>query len=477
MFEVEGVARGMLDSWSARKAPFSCECIFTSNSWKGSDAPPSAAHTNGDGNVSPRNAFVAREFTIAVLWDTAYRPKIKSMTFSEDAILPMLAYCFRSMLIYWNWVWNLFAVQQLGDKGKIDVVLGAQWGDEGKGKLVDILSSKYDICARVAGGSNAGHTIVVEGKKYKFHLVPSGILNPKGIGPAYGSKVMRNGLRIGDLKDFTFFESRLRSLVLQLQSAYPELKVDVEKEISYYREVRTQLLPMVTDTVQYCNDALQEGKNILVEGANATMIDLDFGTFPFVTSSNPSAKIYEYVIRLGVPPQRIQQVVAIVKAYCTRVGEGPFPTELHGALDDRLRAAGGEFGTTTGRPRRCGWVDIPQLKYALMLNGATEVNLTKLDVLSGFEEIKIGSKYTSEGQEVIGMPASLEQYAQVAVTYETLPGWKEDISRCSSFEELPENCQRYVRRLEQLLGTRIRWIGVGSGRADLIDRFPDQQSY
>eukprot|EP01038_Epipyxis_sp_PR26KG_P009794 gene9794-13176_t len=421
-------------------------------------------------------------------------------------------------------------------RGKIDVVLGAQWGDEGKGKLVDVLSSKYDICARVAGGSNAGHTIVVDGIKYKFHLVPSGILNPgvncvigngvvvhvqgllqellslqaanveyknrlfisdrahivfgfhqqldgineqklggnkigtthKGIGPSYSSKTMRNGLRFGDLKDMEYFEMRLRSLTTQLQLAYPGFVIDVEKELAYYKSIREHLLPMIIDTVQYCNEALSDGKNILIEGANATMIDLDFGTYPYVTSSNPS--IGSVCTGLGVPPHDIQQVSAIVKAYCTRVGEGPFPTELVDETGTKLRESGGEYGTTTGRPRRCGWIDIPQLKYSLMLNGATDINLTKLDVLSGFDEIKIGSKYLINNVEVKGMPASLKTYADVTVMYETMPGWNEDISKCKSFEELPLNCQKYILKLEELLGTKIRWIGVGAGRLDLIDR-------
>lgn len=421
-------------------------------------------------------------------------------------------------------------------RGVVDVILGAQWGDEGKGKLVDILSSKYSICARVAGGSNAGHTIVVDGKKYKFHLIPSGILNEgvhcvigngvvvhlrgllaelktlreanidyadrihlsdrahivfdfhqaidgyqekqlagkkigttlKGIGPAYSNKTQRNGLRVGDLKDMVYFEARLRSLVAQLTNAYPGLDIDVEAELAYYHSIREELLPLITDTIVYCSDALDQGKNILVEGANATMLDLDFGTFPYVTSSNPS--VGSACTGLGVPPQDIRSVSGIVKAYCTRVGEGPFPTELLDSTGETLRAAGGEFGTTTGRPRRCGWIDIPQLKYAIMLNGIEDINLTKLDVLSGFETIQIGARYMHEGEEVRGMPASISTYAQVQVEYETMPGWKEDISKCRTFEELPVNCQAYVLRVQELLGgPRIRWIGVGNGRADLIE--------
>mmetsp|Transcript_32330 Transcript_32330/g.54501 ORF Transcript_32330/g.54501 Transcript_32330/m.54501 type:complete len:508 (-) Transcript_32330:106-1629(-) len=420
-------------------------------------------------------------------------------------------------------------------RGQVDVVLGAQWGDEGKGKLVDILSSKYQICARVAGGSNAGHTIVVEGKKFKFHLVPSGILNEgvhcvvgngvvvhvrgllaelkalkdagveykdrlhlsdrahivfdfhqqidgynekqlagqkigttlKGIGPAYSCKTARNGLRLGDLRDMEYFESRLRSLAGSLERAYPGIKIDIDKELAYYNAIRSEILPLVTDTITYCNDALRSGKNILVEGANATMLDLDFGTFPYVTSSNPS--VGSTCTGLGIPPQTISVVSGIVKSYCTRVGEGPFPTELLDRTGQQLRESGGEYGTTTGRPRRCGWIDIPQLKYSIMINGIEEVNLTKLDVLTGFGSINVGVAYRHGGEVLRGMPASLGVYSEVDVQYETMPGWMEDISKCKKFEDLPLNCQAYVRRLEELLDTPIRWIGVGPGRDDLIE--------
>lgn len=199
------------------------------------------------------------------------------------------------------------------------------------------------------------------------------------------------------------------------------------------------------------------------------MLDLDFGTFPYVTSSNPS--VGSCCTGLGIPPQRIRSVTGIVKAYCTRVGEGPFPSELSGDLDAKLRKEGGEFGTTTGRPRRCGWIDIPQLKYAIMINGITDINLTKLDVLSTFSEIKVGVKYVDEaGKEVDHMPASLETYSNVKMEYVTMPGWNCDISKCKSFDELPPNCQNYVKFLEKQLGLQIRWIGVGAGRIDMIDR-------
>lgn len=307
----------------------------------------------------------------------------------------------------------------------------------------------------------------------------------KGIGPAYGSKTMRNGLRVGDLQDMEHFEARLRSLAEQLLRSFPGITINVEEELSYYHSIREKILSMVTDTVHYCNTAVAQGKKILVEGANATskcsnnlakfriisfslVIDLDFGTYPYVTSSNPS--VGSACTGLGVPPQLIGNVVGIVKAYCTRVGEGPFPTELLGEIGERLRASGGEFGTTTGRPRRCGWLDIPQLKYSLQLNGVTDINLTKLDVLTGFESIQIGIKYIREGKELEYMPASLKVYSEVNVEFETLQGWTEDISKCRSFADLPVNCRRYVKRIEQLLGMKIKYIGVGAGREDLIDR-------
>lgn len=428
-------------------------------------------------------------------------------------------------------------------RGHVDVVVGCQYGDEGKGKLVDILAGDYAICARVAGGSNAGHTIEVDGKSYKFHLIPSGILNKnvhgvigngvvihlrgflkelgdlqeafkrdgdnddvtkrlhisdrshivfdfhqkvdglnekrlgvaklgttnKGIGPAYCSKTMRNGIRVGDMQDMEYFEKRLRALVDQLKSAYPDLEVNIEEELAYYNSIRDILLPMVTDTIIYCNESLDEGKNILIEGANATMIDLDFGTFPYVTSSNPS--IGSVYTGLGVPFYSVHDVVGIVKAYSTRVGDGPFLSELQDELGDELRNKGGEFGTTTGRPRRCGWLDIPQVKYAMLVNGITQINLTKLDVLSGMKEIKLGVKYIdANGNERLGIPASLTEYSNLQLEYETFPGWTEDISQCKNYDDLPENCKRYLIRIEELIGRKIKWIGVGAGRLDIIEK-------
>ncbi|CAE7467085.1 unnamed protein product [Symbiodinium microadriaticum] len=426
------------------------------------------------------------------------------------------------------------------DYKTVDVVLGAQWGDEGKGKLVDVLSGSYDICCRVAGGSNAGHTIVVKGKTYKFHLIPSGILHPtttcvigngvvvhvpslleelrnlkaagidyrgrillsdrahivfdfhqkadglhenklatnklgttgRGIGPAYASKAVRNGVRLGDLANMDYFENRLRILANHMMTAFPGLEVNVPEEMRYYNSVREEVLDMTVDTVEYIHCAQAGGKRILVEGANATMLDLDFGTYPFVTSSNPS--IGSVCTGLGLPPSKLGDVTGIVKAYCTRVGEGPFPTELFDEIGTHLRDIGREYGTTTSRSRRCGWIDIPQLRYAQMINGFTNFNLTKLDILTGLDEIRMGVDYMYTDKDgvrkKIGMPSSLEVYSKIEMVYETMPGWKEDISKVTRFQDLPVNCQRYVLRLEELTGVPVKWIGVGPGRDDVITK-------
>ena len=421
----------------------------------------------------------------------------------------------------------------------IDIVLGAQWGDEGKGKLVDMLSQDYDVCARVAGGSNAGHTIVVQGKKYKFHLLPSGVLNPKatcvigngvvvhipsflneldsltasgvdyqdrvfisdrahlvfdfhqevdgrqedklgrnkigttkkGIGPAYASKISRNGLRVGDLADWAYFEQRFTALAESHMRQYPGLVIDIPQQLEFYKSIAERVSGMTIDTIDYTNQQFADGKKILVEGANATMLDIDFGTYPYVTSSNPS--IGSVLTGLGVSPRKLRGIYGTVKAYCTRVGEGPFPTELdmeEGSPGLHFSQVGAEYGTTTGRPRRCGWLDIPQMKYSAIINGFTSINLTKVDVFTGIPEIKLGKAYKYKGEYLNSMPASLEVLSNVEVEYETLPGWSEDISNCKTFEELPENCQRYILRVQELLGVPVRWIGVGPNRHDVIDR-------
>jgi adenylosuccinate synthase len=423
-----------------------------------------------------------------------------------------------------------------GFNGGVDVVLGAQWGDEGKGKLVDNLSQSYDVIARVAGGANAGHTIVHNGKKYKFHLVPSGILNPnavcvigngvvvhlpsllleleelkrmgvdyegrilisdrahmvldlhqeidglnelrrgrnkigttkKGIGPAYSSKMLRNGVRVGDLRYFDDFADKLRDQVKFYKDNYPDLEVDADAEIEKYRAIKEYILSFTVDTIEYLNNSFISGKRVLVEGANATMLDIDFGTYPYVTSSNPS--IGSVCTGGGISPNRLNGIIGIVKAYCTRVGEGPFPTELHDDVGAHLGSVGAEFGTTTGRPRRCGWLDIPQMRYSNMVNGFTELNLTKLDVLTGLKQVKIGVAYWHQGKKLGGMPSNLQLLEESVVEYEVMDGWDEDISKCKTFEELPAAAQKYVLRVEELLGTHIKWIGVGQDRFDLITR-------
>jgi len=296
----------------------------------------------------------------------------------------------------------------------------------------------------------------------------------KGIGPAYASKIQRNGLRIGDLKYFDDFEQKLRALA-DYSSNLPGMEpVDVASEIGYYASVRDRMMPLITDTVSYVNDAHDAGARILIEGANATMLDIDFGTYPYVTSSNPS--IGSVFTGLGISAKKLGDVYGIVKAYCTRVGEGPFPTENLDAagvpdkIHEHLGSVGREFGTTTGRARRCGWLDIPQMRYSCKINGFTHLNLTKLDVLTGLDEIKLGVRYKLNGVELTEMPASLRDFSQCEVEYETYPGWREDISKCTKFSQLPENAQRYVLRVEQLLGTKIRWIGTGGDRIDMIER-------
>jgi len=274
---------------------------------------------------------------------------------------------------------------------------------------------------------------------------------------------------VGDLRHFdNVFVPKLKELVAKTQKAYGNFDYNVEEEIQNYREYAKKILPMVMDTIPYLANAIKQGKRILVEGANAHMLDIDFGAYPYVTSSSPS--VGGIGTGLGVPPQKLGQVIGIVKAYTTRVGFGPFPTELSGELDERVRKTGNEYGTTTGRARRCGWLDIVQLQYSHMVNGITDIALTKLDVLTGFPELKIGTHYLLDGKPVDGYPAQIETLEKVQVTYETHPGWKEDISNAKKFEDLPLNARKYVERVEELMGIHVTWIGVGPGREAVVDR-------
>ena len=294
----------------------------------------------------------------------------------------------------------------------------------------------------------------------------------KGIGPAYASKISRNGIRIGDLRNFEFFEMRFRELASAHVRAFPGLVIDVESQLSYYRGISSRVSAMTADTIEYTNGAYGDGRRILIEGANATMLDIDFGTYPYVTSSNPS--IGSVLTGLGVSPDKIRGIYGTTKAYCTRVGEGPFPTELErdlpGSIGEHLGVVGAEWGTTTGRARRVGWLDVPQMRYSTMINGFTALNLTKLDVLTGLSEVKIGRAYMHDGKVMKTMPSCLKTMSEIEVVYETMPGWTEDISKARTFEDLPENARRYVLRVQELLGVPVRWIGCGANRLDMIDR-------
>lgn len=424
-------------------------------------------------------------------------------------------------------------------QGEVLVVLGAQWGDEGKGKLIDVLTSEYDILARAAGGANAGHTIVVDGVKYAFHLLPSGLLNPhcqaligngvvlhvpkflselsalsdkgmrnvtsrvrisdrahllfdyhqivdglrevergkakigttgRGIGPCYSSKANRTNMRVGELRNFRDFPAAFRRSLASKHKRFHNFEYDVREEIARYYEYAQLLEPNITDTIAELNHAITKKEHaVLVEGANAALLDIDFGTYPFVTSSNCTAGGVS--TGLGVPPMAINKVIGVVKAYTTRVGQGPFPTELHNDLGVTLQVEGHEYGTTTARARRCGWLDTFMLNYTHAVNGYTDVCLTKLDVLSHFETIKIGVAYVVRGRKMTYYPASLKLLAEAEVEYMEMPGWKGvDIMGTRKFEELPENAQKYVLQVEKLIGVPIRYISVGPSRDAIIYR-------
>lgn len=424
-----------------------------------------------------------------------------------------------------------------GLKSRVCAIIGSQWGDEGKGKLSDILAEKYDICARFNGGNNAGHTIVVGDKKFAFHALPSGVLNPKclnvigngvvlnleslkqeidklvsanikpnlkisdrahltfklhveadaeqeqlagsssigttkkGIGPTYAAKARRTGLRIGDLLHKETLDAKIDWLFRNSGINPADYKDNIEgiKQVGEYLIKEN----MITDTVELVNEAYSQRKRILLEGANATMLDLDFGTYPYVTSSSTS--IGGVMTGLGLNPFKIESVVGITKSYTTRVGSGPFPSEI---LDDpeinkEILSIGREFGTTTGRARRIGWCDTQLLKYTNTINGFTSINLTKLDVLSTQKSLKIaiGYKYRTDGRPYTGLfPANLEHLAELEPIYEVLPGWESDISGISEYEKLPRNCRSYVERLEELIGVPISWIGTGPERSSMIIR-------
>lgn len=438
-------------------------------------------------------------------------------------------------------------------------IIGAQWGDEGKGKVVDYLCKEVDIIARCSGGPNAGHTIVIRNRKFILHHVPSGILHKnklnvignglvidlltlkqelanlrasgydcknlvisesahlifpfhrildamkykgkigttgRGIGPSYADKINRTGIRVGDLLDKDVFKKKLEQ---SFHEKMKEIKTLTIEEIKHILEVTLrnerdgthlgqffdpheglsfnaiyttwcslaeEMRPMIKNTVYLINDALDKGKRLLIEGAQATLLDVDFGTYPYVTSSNSS--VGSACTGLGIGPTRIKKIIGVAKAYATRVGSGPFPTELINKQGELLRERGGEYGSTTRRPRRCGWFDAVAVRYAAMINHLNALTITKLDVFDSFETIKVCVAYHIDGKRIEEFPMRLDQLEKSQPVYEELPGWKSATTKCRTFKDLPKNAQAYIKRLQELTKTKISIIGVGPRREQII---------
>jgi adenylosuccinate synthase len=415
-------------------------------------------------------------------------------------------------------------------------VLGAQWGDEGKGKIVDLLTPHFSIVARYQGGHNAGHTVYVNGTKFILRLIPSGILHPgvtcvigngvvidpaalfaevdeltkngvdvgnrilisdkahlilpyhrdldllsearrgerkigttsRGIGPAYEDKIARRGIRVCDLADPAGLEQNVRDNVTARNRLVQDNTMDWKPVLRQLLEHAERIRPWVRDVSLMLNDAIRAGKPIMFEGAQGTLLDIDHGTYPFVTSSN--ATVGGIATGLGVPPRTIGRVLGVVKAYTTRVGEGPFPTELTGEMGDRLRESGSEYGAVTGRPRRCGWFDAVAVRYAARINGLDGLALTKLDVLDGLEHIDICTSYNCDGRTLTEFPSDVRQLARSEPVYESMPGWEAPTARVRRFDQLPEAARRYVARLEEVSGVPSAIISTGSDRDDTIVR-------
>lgn len=421
-----------------------------------------------------------------------------------------------------------------GLTSRVTAILGSQWGDEGKGKLVDILAHDHDIVARFNGGSNAGHTLKVDGKQFVFHLLPCGLLyegkqniigngvvinvqelfeelkqledeninwegnlkvsdrahltfeahrrldglfekeqnlgtTMKGIGPTYAFKCFRAGLRVGELMDWTSFVPKYNFFNETMKSLYG-IEVNQAEELAEIKVLRDRMIAanMIADTVPLVNNAINSGQRVLVEGANALMLDLDVGTYPYVTSSNTSAGAI--CTGLAIPPSKVESVIGVVKAYTTRVGEGPFLAEEHGEYGKKMQEIGSEFGATTGRPRRCGWLDLSVVNYANMVNGLSSINLTKLDVLDTFAEIPVITHYENKvtGERVDRMPANLMEADKLKTVTTTLKGWNTDISQITEFEKLPVEARDYISFIEENTGVPVSWVGVGPGRESMI---------
>ena len=420
----------------------------------------------------------------------------------------------------------------------IRVVIGAQWGDEGKGKIVDLLSSESDYVVRFQGGANAGHTLKFDDKKVVLHLIPSGIFNGdadcvigngvvidpvalveeikgvqemgfslegrffisqtahvilpyhklldqlkekrrggdaigttgRGIGPAYVSKVSRIGIRMIDLLNRetlrTKIDQNLKDINFALENLYKEPLLSTDDLMNELEDAIQTLEPFICNTTNLMHEGINEGRNILLEGAQGTLLDVDHGTYPYVTSSSPTSG--GACIGSGIPPTALDKVMGITKAYCTRVGNGPFPTELLGETGEELRKKGAEFGATTGRPRRCGWLDLVALKYVVQINGMNELTLTKMDVMDGFEEIKVCTSYKIDGEETNVFPLSLNEIEKVEPVYTTLPGWKNSIEGITDWNKLPSTAQSYIRFIEEYLGVKFTIVSTGPKRTETI---------
>jgi adenylosuccinate synthase len=420
----------------------------------------------------------------------------------------------------------------------VTIIVGAQWGDEGKGKIVDLLSDELDIVARYQGGANAGHTVCIGDKNYVLHLIPSGIFHKqvkcvigngvvidpvalmeeiemvksfgvkidgrlfishnahlimpyhklldkireegsqkigttgRGIGPAYIDKYTRNGIRVVDLLDRKVLAEKLKINIEEknriLSKVYGSTEIDLDKIIHEYQEFDKKIDPFVTDTPLYLNSALKKKKRILAEGAQGALLDVDHGTYPYVTSSNPTSG--GACTGLGIPPTAVKRVIGIAKAYSTRVGNGPYPTELKDDVGEKIRKIGHEFGATTGRPRRCGWLDMVALNYSIMINGITDLALTKLDVLDEFDEIKICTAYKENGKILKNFPTDVHTLENVEPVYKSYKGWNEKISDRKKFKQLPKNTIQYVETIEKLSGVKVSIVSVGARRDETIVR-------
>lgn len=419
----------------------------------------------------------------------------------------------------------------------ITVLVGAQWGDEGKGKITDYLAENSDIVARYQGGSNAGHTVVIGNQKIFLHLLPSGVLRPhtisiigggvvidpealikemeaivnigynitnrlfidykahiifpyhkildkakesgartkigttgKGIGPAYEDKYARIGIRMGDILEEEYFMEKLEEVLMQkniiLEKIYNQKGINIEELKDAFKGYRKVLIPYIEDTGKIIYESVKRGKKVLMEGAQGIMLDIDHGSYPYVTSSNPVTGGAS--VGCGIPIKLIEKTIGVTKAYTTRVGEGPFPTELKNKLGETLRERGGEYGVTTGRPRRCGWLDLVALKYAIRISGIDSIALTKLDVLSGMDKIKVGIDYLIDGEKISHYPFNIKEFYKVTPLYKELPGWERFNPKISKRKDLPTNALKYIEFIEDYTNTPIEIISTGPSREETI---------